>query len=302
MQLSLLDWKPGWEAVALTWLLQSTKLVVFSRRPCGDHPCQQSLANGRRLAPSKAMRLQKPALFIALLSPILLAPAYAQRGGGHGGGGGGGHATGGGARGGFSGGGSFRGGSYGGGFRGGSYGGGGFRGGYYGGRGYFYGGRYWGPGFYFGVGGWGYPYYPYYYSGYPYYGYDPYYDSYDSGGGYSTPPVTGQQNYGYPYPPQDQGQPGPSQQQQYPPQGQNGPPPQPQSSTGNYPGQNQGQNFYLIAFNNHSVQAATAYKVEGDQIHWITPEGQEMQAPLASVDIRYSQQINRDRHVDFRIP
>jgi hypothetical protein len=65
---------------------------------------------------------------------------------------------------------------------------------------------------------------------------------------------------------------------------------------------NQGQNFYLIAFNDHTIQAATAYKVEGDQIHWITREGQEMQAPLASVDIRYSQQINRDRHVDFRIP
>src|ERR1700722_9417093 len=89
MQLSLLDWKPRWEAPALPWLLQSTKLVVFSRLRCGDLPCQQSLANGTSLASSRAMRLQKPALFIALLSPILLAPAYAQRGGGHSGGGGG---------------------------------------------------------------------------------------------------------------------------------------------------------------------------------------------------------------------
>ena len=110
--------------------------------------------------------------------------------------------------------------------------------------------------------------------------------------------MTSQQNYGYPYPPQGQG---PSQQPQYPPQGQNGPPPQPQMQSQPSSG-NQGQNFYLIAFNDHTIQAATAYKVEGDQIHWITREGQEMQAPLASVDIRYSQQINRDRHVDFRIP
>jgi hypothetical protein len=142
------------------------------------------------------------------------------------------------------------------------------------------------------VGGWGYP----YYSGYPYYGpygYDPYYYSYDpytyGGSTYSTPPVTIQQNYPYPYPPQGQGQPAPPQQPQT----------QPQSSNGNNQGQ---QNFYLIAFNNHTIQAATAYKVEGDQIHWITREGQEIQAPLSSVDVQFSRQINRDRHVDFQIP
>jgi len=93
--------------------------------------------------------------------------------------------------------------------------------------------------------------------------------------------VTVPQNYGY----QGQGQPV-------------SPQTQPQSSAGN----NSGQGFYLIAFNDHTVQAATAYKVDGDQIHWITREGREMQAPLSSVDIRYSQQINRDRHVEFPIP
>src|ERR1035438_4752021 len=41
------------------------------------------------------MALPKLALFVGLLSPLLLSPAYAQRGGGHGGGGGGGHAAGG---------------------------------------------------------------------------------------------------------------------------------------------------------------------------------------------------------------
>ncbi len=232
----------------------------------------------------KGMQFSKPALLMALLSPLLLSPAFAQRGGGHGGSGGGGHASGavgggGGSRGGFSGGGSFRGGS--------------FRGGYYGGRGYFYGGRYWGPSIYFGVGGWGYPYYPYYpyYSGYPAYGYDPnnYGDdpyAYGGGGSYSTStaPVTMPQNYGY-----DQGQ-----APQQPPETQQ------QSAPGNV--QDQGQNFYLIAFSDHSIQAATAYKVQGDRIHWITRDGREQQAPLSSVDIRFSQQINRDRHVNFQIP
>ena len=60
------------------------------------------------------------------------------------------------------------------------------------------------------------------------------------------------------------------------------------------------QNVYLIAFTDHSIQAATAYKVDGDQIHWITREGQEKQAPLSTVDVPFSVQINRDRRVDFR--
>src|SRR5579862_433517 len=202
MQLSLPDSRARWDASTgragcwtVSWLLCSTTVVVFSRWARRDPHCQQSLGYGMSLALEQPMALPKLALFIGLLSPVLLSPAFAQRGGGHSGGGGGGHATSGGAaRGGFSGGGSFR---------GGAVVGGGYRGGFYGGRGY-YGGRYWGPGFYFGVGGWGYPYYPYYYSGYPYYGYDPYYSTYDpyaSGGAYSAPPPPAQQSYGYP--PQD---------------------------------------------------------------------------------------------------
>lgn len=174
------------------------------------------------------MRFPKLALFVALLSPVPLAPAYARGGGGHGGGG-----------------------VHAGGFRGGS-----FRSGFYGGRGY-----YWGPSFYFGYGGYGYPYFPYY-------PYDPYYGSY------------GYDSYGY-----DQDRPAPPQ-------------PQPQSTIRN----NQGEQYFLIAFNDHSIQAATAYKVEGDQIHWIGRDGREQQAPLSSVDVRFSQQINRDRHVNFQIP
>ncbi len=219
------------------------------------------------------MALPKLALFFALSAPLLLSPAYAQHGGG-GHGGGGGHAAGG-----------FHGG-VGGGFRGGVGVGGGFRGGFIGGRG-FYGGRFYGPGLYFGVGGWGYPYYygyPYY-GGYAYgpsygYGYDPY--GYDPG--YSAPPPNVPQTYGYPGP-QGQGQPAPPQQPQT----------QPQSSTG------EGQ-YYLIAFKDHTIQAATAYKVDGDQFHWITREGREMQVPLSRVDIAYSQQLNRDRGVELQIP
>jgi hypothetical protein len=67
---------------------------------------------------------------------------------------------------------------------------------------------------------------------------------------------------------------------------------QPQSA----PAPNQGQRFYLIAFSDHTIQAATAYKVDGDQIHWIGHDGAEKQAPLSTVDVQFSKQINRDRH------
>ena len=198
------------------------------------------------------MVVQKSALFIALLSPLLLSPAYAQRGGG-------GHA--------------------GGGFSGRAVGGGGFRGGYYGGRG-FYGGRYWGSGFYFGLGGWG---YPYGYYGYPYYGYSPYaysYDPYAYGGSYPAPSYPAPSYPAPSYPSQSQSRPAPAQQ----------------------PASDQGQGYYLIAFTDHTIQAATAYKLDGDQFHWITREGQELQIPVSKVDIQFTRQMNRDRNVDFQFP
>ena len=80
------------------------------------------------------------------------------------------------------------------------------------------------------------------------------------------------------------------------------PPPQPQTQPQSSNGNDPAQNFYLIAFNDHTFEAATAYKVDDDQIHCITRDGQEKQAPLSSVDIRFSQQMNADRHVDFQIP
>ena len=58
----------------------------------------------------------------------------------------------------------------------------------------------------------------------------------------------------------------------------------------------------MIAFTNHLIEAATAYKVEGDQIHWTALEGQQKQAPLSTVDVGFSRKVNRDRGVDFQIP
>ncbi len=115
--------------------------------------------------------------------------------------------------------------------------------------------------------------------------YDPY--AYGSYPAYSAPPAAvqpAQPQQTQPQQPQYQYQP---QQQQY----------QPQASASGAQSQ-----YYLIALNDHSIHAATAYKVDGDQLHWIGLDGQEKQAAISTVDIRFSQQLNRDRHIDFQIP
>ncbi len=59
--------------------------------------------------------------------------------------------------------------------------------------------------------------------------------------------------------------------------------------------------YYLIAFADHTIQAALSYRVEGDTIFWTTREHEERHAPLSSVDRRFTEQMNRDRHVEIRL-
>jgi len=242
----------------------------------------------------------------AILISVIPALAFARGGGGHGGGGGarsggGGMRSGGGSAvrsAGFSGGSVARGGNVI--TRGGGVGGTPFRGNTFvrgGGYGYgnrFYGGRYYYPSFYGGFGfgfGYGYPYYYPYSSYYPY-AYDPYYYGapyydngyYDNGyyngnAGYvqapptqTAPPTVINQNIGTP-------------------------------SAGTAPGSfYRAADYYLIAFNDHTIRAALSYTVEGDQLRYTTREHEEKTAPLSSVDVRFSEQINRDRRVEFRLP
>jgi hypothetical protein len=235
------------------------------------------------------MRLLK----LALLLSVISAGSFAARGGGGGGGSRGG--GGGGFRGGSAGGG-FRGASVGGAFRGGGAGAfrggfGGFRGGFGGGR--FIGGRFYGGyGLGFGYYGYGWPYYGGYGYGYPYY--DPYYsDPYAYGDpygySYGGSPYGGSP-YGYNTAPAQPSQPVVVQQYTTPPAA--------QPATSYY----QAPDFYLIAFSDHTIRAALSYRIQGDQIHWTTREHEEKDAPLSTVDRRFSEQINRDRRVDFRLP
>jgi len=225
----------------------------------------------------------------------------AQRGGGggHGGGmGGGGGFRGGGGMGGFGGGG-FRGGFGGGGFRGGFGGYGGYGRGFYGGYGVGwglgYGLGYW-PGYY------GYPYGLDYYSPY----YDPYaYPSYPYPAySYTSPRVT------LVYPPAQQAQSATStapvqpvirNYDQYGQEVKPGTTP-PRPSVSSSASTSASSPIYLIATKDQAIRAATAYWVDGNTLHYFTMQREEKQIPLDSVDRAFSQQLNRERNVQFQLP
>jgi len=195
-----------------------------------------------------------------------------------------------------------------GGFRGGGFGGSGFRGHGGFGRGGFYGGfgRGFNRGFYghnrfrFGLGFYPYSFWPYYsywpnYDwGYPSYGYGysyapPYYDY-----GYSSAPPVIINQY-------DQNQFDP------PPPTVYQPPPRVRPEVREYPETASPHPYekpiYLIAFKNQeNIRAAEAYWVEGSTLHYVTLQHEQRQAPLDSVDRAFTYRLNRERHVDLRLP
>ncbi len=217
----------------------------------------------------------------------------AQRGGGGHSGGGGFHGGGGFGGGGIRGGGGF----VGGGFRGGF---GGFRGGFVGnylgfGRGY----------------GWG-GYYPYWGFGAGYYGWPGYYDAYDYGypysysSSYAYPAYQSSPNVSVIYPAQTQ----PTYNNVYVERA------QPVSRYYDQYGQEVGSGaavssgggsaaaspIYLIAMKDGVIRAAASYWVNGQTLHYVTMEHQEKQAPLTDIDRSLSQQLNRERRVQFQLP
>jgi hypothetical protein len=242
------------------------------------------LATGgaQRYAAIRGAYMRKIAQFL-LIGCFVALPAVAQRGGGHGGGG-------------------FHGGM-GGGFRGGGFGGSGFRGGFGGFHGGFNGfhggfrGGFWPRNrFVFGFGsypwgyspyysaGWGYPYSGYPYSDYPYSGYS-YPSSYPDYGSSAPSPVVIYQSqppvavYEAPARPEIR---------EYP-----------ETSS---PERNE-RPIYLIAFKGqNNIRAAQAYWVTGDIFHFVTLQGEQRQSPVNSIDRALTSRLNRDRHIDFRLP
>jgi len=60
--------------------------------------------------------------------------------------------------------------------------------------------------------------------------------------------------------------------------------------------------LYLIAFKDHSIQAAASYRVDGRTLHYVTLQHEEKQASLDALDRDFTQQLNRERGVQFSLP
>lgn len=60
--------------------------------------------------------------------------------------------------------------------------------------------------------------------------------------------------------------------------------------------------IFLIALKDSSVYSAAAYWVEGDTLHYITPQGRHNKVSLELVDRPLSEKLNQGRKVEFRLP
>jgi len=58
---------------------------------------------------------------------------------------------------------------------------------------------------------------------------------------------------------------------------------------------------YLIAFKDHTIYAALAYWVEDGTLHYVSPLGAHNQVSLDQIDLAFTERLNRERGLDFRL-
>jgi hypothetical protein len=75
------------------------------------------------------------------------------------------------------------------------------------------------------------------------------------------------------------------------------------NNSANAPGDPLGpvENYYLIAYKDHSVYTVLAYWVEGDTLHYVTTQNTHNQASMALIDLDLSRTLNQARGVPFTI-
>ena len=61
-------------------------------------------------------------------------------------------------------------------------------------------------------------------------------------------------------------------------------------------------NYYLIAYKNHSVYPALAYWLEDGTLHYVTTENTHNQASLDLIDLNLTKTLNQARSVPFSLP
>jgi hypothetical protein len=59
---------------------------------------------------------------------------------------------------------------------------------------------------------------------------------------------------------------------------------------------------YLIAFQDHTIYAATAYWVDGDTLHYFTSGNTHNQVSLSLVDRAFTERLNKEAGVDVKLP
>jgi hypothetical protein len=59
---------------------------------------------------------------------------------------------------------------------------------------------------------------------------------------------------------------------------------------------------YLIAFQDHTIYAATAYWVDGDTLHYFTAGNVHNQASLTLVDRDFTERLNKEAGVEVKLP
>jgi hypothetical protein len=60
--------------------------------------------------------------------------------------------------------------------------------------------------------------------------------------------------------------------------------------------------YYLLAFKDSSVYSAFAYWVDGDTLHYVTPDRVHNQVSLNLVDRDLTDRLNRDRNMQVKLP
>ncbi len=64
----------------------------------------------------------------------------------------------------------------------------------------------------------------------------------------------------------------------------------------------EGTDYYLIAFKDHSIYSAFAFWVEGDTLHYVTPQRVHNQASVTLVDRELTEKLNRERNLQVKLP
>lgn len=66
--------------------------------------------------------------------------------------------------------------------------------------------------------------------------------------------------------------------------------------------QEENTNYYLLAFKDHTIYSAFAYWVEGDTLHYVTPQRVHNQVSLNLVDRELTEKLNRGHNMQVKLP